>query len=59
MNSERELTIDELEAVSGGSLPLPAIVATIVRAVLGPETPAPPPKGMANGYDGAGFLSPN
>ena len=31
MNTERELTIDELDIVSGGSLPLPAIVATIVR----------------------------
>jgi bacteriocin-like protein len=35
MNTERELTIDELNAVSGGSLPLPAIVATILR---GPTT---------------------
>ena len=38
MNTERELTIDELRAVSGGSLPLPAIVATIVR---GPTTNPP------------------
>jgi bacteriocin-like protein len=58
MNTEHELTIDELEAVSGGSLPLPAIVATIVRAIFGPESPPPPPPGMANGYDGAGILLP-
>jgi bacteriocin-like protein len=38
MNNERELTIDELNAVSGGSLPLPAIVATILR---GPTTNPP------------------
>jgi hypothetical protein len=40
MNTERELTIDELDAVSGGSLPLPAIVATILR---GPTTYPPGP----------------
>ena len=57
MNMQRELTNDELDAVSGGSLPLPAIVATIVRAIVGPAPP-PPPTGMANGYDGAGTLLP-
>ena len=57
MSTERELTIDELDAVSGG-LPLPAIVATIVRAIVGPDSPLPPPRGAANGYDGAGILSP-
>jgi hypothetical protein len=58
MNTEHQLTIDELEAVSGGSLPLPAIVATIVRAVLGPESSPPPPPGMANGWDSTGPLLP-
>jgi bacteriocin-like protein len=58
MNTEHELTIDELEAVSGGSLPLPAIVATIVRAIVGPEKPLPTPPGMANGYDSTGPLLP-
>jgi hypothetical protein len=53
-----KLTIDELKAVSGGSLPLPAIVATIVRAIVGPDSPLPPPRGAANGYDGTGTLSP-
>jgi bacteriocin-like protein len=38
MSNERELTEDELNAVSGGSLPLPAIVATIVQ-----KTRADPP----------------
>jgi bacteriocin-like protein len=38
-----ELTIDELKAVSGGSLPLPAIGATIVRAIVGPDSPLPLP----------------
>ena len=56
----RELRIDELDAVSGGSLPLPGIVATIIRDlvhdVYPPPHPAPP--GQANGYDGTGNLSP-
>jgi hypothetical protein len=58
MNTDRTLTSDELDAVSGGSLPLPAIVATILRNIAGPESPAPPPKGAANGYDGTGALLP-
>jgi hypothetical protein len=53
-----ELTISELEAVSGGSLPLPAIVATIVRAIVGPDSPPPPPPGAANGWDSTGPLLP-
>jgi hypothetical protein len=53
-----ELTIGELEAVSGGSLPLPAIVATIVRAIVGPDSPPPPPPGAANGWDSTGPLLP-
>jgi bacteriocin-like protein len=56
--SRNELTIDELNAVSGGSLPLPAIVATIVRAIVGPDSPPPPPPGTANGWDSTGPLLP-
>jgi hypothetical protein len=39
MSKERELTEDELNAVSGASLPLPAIVATIVRTILNTAPP--------------------
>jgi hypothetical protein len=56
--SRDELTSNELDAVSGGSLPLPAIMATIVRAIVGPDSPLPPPSGAANGYDGRGSLNP-
>jgi bacteriocin-like protein len=49
MNTELELTINELDAVSGGSLPLPAIVATIVKKIL--ADPPPPPCGAAAGMD--------
>ena len=50
MNNERELSNDELDAVSGGSLALPAIVATIVRTIVGLDSP-PPPCGAAAGMD--------
>ena len=56
MNTERELSIDELDAVSGGSLPLPGIVATIIRDIVHDVLPPPRPApiGAANGYDGMG-----
>jgi len=50
MNTEHELTSDELDAVSGGSLPLPGIVASIVRVIVGLDSP-PPPCGCAAGMD--------
>ena len=51
MNTEHELTSDELDAVSGGSLPLPGIVASIVRVIVGLDSPPPPPCGCAAGMD--------
>jgi hypothetical protein len=39
MNPERELTSDELYAVSGGTLPLPALMATIIQQIAGPADP--------------------
>jgi hypothetical protein len=51
MSTERELTSDELDRVSGGSLALPAIVATIVRTIVGLDSPPPPPCGAAAGMD--------
>ena len=44
MNTERTLTSDELDAVSGGSLPLSAIVANIALYLR--DGPPPPPCGQ-------------
>jgi hypothetical protein len=59
MNTEHELTSNELDAVSGGSLPLPGIVATIIRDLVHDVFPPPrPPIGPANGGDGTVPLLP-
>jgi hypothetical protein len=57
--SRDELSINELGLVSGGSLPLPVVVATIVRDLVHDVIPPPrPPIGPANGGDGTGPLLP-
>jgi hypothetical protein len=58
MNTEHELTSNELDAVSGGSLPLPGIVATILLDLVHDMFPPPRPPITANNGDGTGPLLP-
>jgi hypothetical protein len=48
MNKERELTIDELGAVSGGNLALPLQMVKVLSNV---QNPPPPPCGAAAGVN--------